>query len=78
VDVAVSSSEADKPEPNKSYAFRALPAPPTPIEIEGTFPSLILTLPTKAFSIRLSHELPEINFLLGFRAFAIANSYAKV
>jgi hypothetical protein len=42
------------------------------------FPLWILTLAIEAFSVRLRLELPELNFLLGFRALASANYWAEV
>jgi hypothetical protein len=69
-----SPSEADKPVSNKINTFRALPTPLTPAEVQDVFPPMILSFMAEAFSVRLSPELPELNFLLCFMGLASTNS----
>jgi hypothetical protein len=76
--VAASALEAEEPKLNKSSAFRARPTPPKPTEVEDISPLPFLTFAAAAFSVRLSPEPPELNFLLGFKAFTNASSYVEV
>jgi hypothetical protein len=78
IGAAISTSEADKSEPNKSNAFGALLASLTLAQIEDVFLPPILTFMAETFSIILSPEFPDLNILIGFRALARANSCTEV
>jgi hypothetical protein len=73
-----STPEVDEVDPNKSNAFGVVPVPLTLVRGTDVFPLWIPPLAAKVFSARLSPELPELNFFLGFRALASANSWAEV
>jgi hypothetical protein len=76
---ATSPSEADESESNKSNACaRAWPSPPPPTEVKDVLAPLILTFAKEVFSVMLSPEDCETNFLLCFRGLASANSCAEV
>jgi hypothetical protein len=75
---AASSSEVDEAYPNRSNTFDVVPAPLTLIQGSDFFPPCILTLATEAFLARLRPELPELNFLLGFKALVSTNSWVEV
>jgi hypothetical protein len=67
----VSSLVVDEADPNRSNAFGAARG-------KDFFPLRMPPLAVVAFSVGLSLELLEMNFLLGFRALARANSWADV
>jgi hypothetical protein len=56
----------------------ARPEPPQPIEVENVLPPLILRFAEEVFSMMLCLEDCELNFLLGFRGFASANTCVDV
>jgi hypothetical protein len=73
----VSSSELE--EAYRSIACaEARPAPPPPVEVEDAFPPSILTFTEEVYSIILSLEDCNLNFLLCFRGLANAFSCSEV
>jgi hypothetical protein len=74
IGTATSFLEVDEADPNRSNAFVVVPMPLTRVRGKDVFPPWIPPLVVEAFSVRLSPELPKLNFLLSFRALASANS----
>jgi hypothetical protein len=71
--------EEDKPESNKSNArVGAGAAPLPPVEDEDVFPPVILMVVEEDFSVTLSPEDCEMNFLLSFKGLVSANSCADI
>jgi hypothetical protein len=76
---ASSPPEADNPESNKSNVrAEARPEPPQPVEVENVLHLLILRFAEEVFSMMLFPEDCELNFLLGFRGLASANTCVDV